>query len=99
MQRSFQLRQVFRAARRNNLHMAIFGIPNPPAQANLCRLSLHKPAKSDALNSAFDKVMAHHGSSSVAEQLTPRNIVKQEKRQNHPALPFLSSFSAYARLM
>ena len=61
MQSSLQLRQILRASIRNNLHLPVFSITNPPAQPNLCRLPLHKPAKPDALNSAFNKVMAHHG--------------------------------------
>src|ERR1700733_6225859 len=82
MQSRLQLCQVLSASSRNNLHMPILGVPNPSAQSNLCRLPLYKPAKPDALHASFDKVMAHHGNSSVAERQTPCNSITQKKRQN-----------------
>jgi hypothetical protein len=80
MQSSLQLREILYVSSRNNLDMPILGIPHPAAQPNLRRLSLHKPAKPDALHASFDKVMAHHRSSSVAERPTPRNNLKQKEK-------------------
>src|ERR1700753_2780832 len=85
--------------------MPILSIPNPPAESNLRRLPLDKPAKPDALHAALHKVMAHHGASSLAEPKQPRNMSRSNKRgraQSTLPLAFLglraAHISAFSRI-
>src|SRR5207248_815243 len=95
-QRILQFSKFFSRARSHDLHMSILCIPHPPAQTNLRRLPLHKPAKADALHAAFYEVMAHHGASSVAEPSHPRNTLRKNKR-GRANRPCLSPFNVVTR--
>jgi hypothetical protein len=60
VQRSPQLCQQRFIAGSHNLNVTLNRVPHPATQAEFSRLTLHKPAEANALNSAFDEEMKHH---------------------------------------
>ncbi len=54
--------QVFGAACGNDFDMTTFSVPHPSAQTDGSSLTVHVPAKTYSLHTAFDKVMTDHRS-------------------------------------
>ncbi len=53
--------QIARRARRNDFHVALFGVADPSAQVELGGFALHEPAKAHALHAALNEEMENHG--------------------------------------
>jgi hypothetical protein len=60
VQCNLQLCQRCFIAGSHNFNITLVRVPHPATKAKFSRLTLHKPAEANALNSAFDEEMKHH---------------------------------------
>ena len=87
MQSFLELSQVRPIADGDDLDVTVFGIADPAAKVESGSFAVNEPAKSDALDAAFDEVVVDHGAWSVWQMMgwgarlaTPRDWMMRSLR-------------------